>query len=146
MADMKAQKEAEAYVRKKLFEKEGMAFSEQKVALSRTNNEGEFKFDAVDAKKEIAINISTSSLFTVTGKEGSAKVHKIRSDMFFLFLAKVKERRVVFTEKNMYDYFAKQKKAGRVPTKIKLQYMELPPMLRQKVEDDRAKAVAEVKP
>ena len=146
MAEMKAQKEAEAYVRKKLFEKEGMAFSEQKVALSRTNNEGEFKFDAVDAKKEIAINISTSSLFTVTGKEGSGKVHKIRSDMFFLLLAKVKERRVVFTEKNMYDYFAKQKKAGRVPTKIKLQYMELPPMLRKKVEDDRAKAVAEVKP
>ena len=146
MADMKAQKEAEAYVRKKLFEKEGKAFSEQKVALSRTNNEGEFKFDAVDAKKEIAINISTSAHPTASGKSGAGKVHKIRSDMLFLFLAKVKERRVVFTEKDMYLYFTRQKKAGRVPTKIKLQYMELPPMLRQKVEDDRDKAVAESQP
>src|SRR6266496_2851230 len=50
---------------------------------------GVFDFDAVSGDKKVAISISTSGSLTSSGKRGAGKLFKLRSDMYFLLLAKV---------------------------------------------------------
>ena len=150
MADTTLQKEeVESYVREELAKRFETALEERGVPLKDVIGNGKFKFDAVDADITIAVNISTSSLRTTSGMIGMGKVHKIRSDMLYLLLADLKEpgkRVIAFTQKCMYDYFQKKQNNGRVPCKIELEHVELPPKLQDKLELSRQRAAKEVQP
>ena len=66
-------------------ERYGQRFSRERVEL---NAGGVFDFDAVSADATIVASISTIGLRTAGGSPGSGKVQKVRSDIFFLLLAK----------------------------------------------------------
>ncbi|MCA9277666.1 MAG: hypothetical protein H6815_02655 [Phycisphaeraceae bacterium] len=92
---------------------------------------GVFDFDAVSLDKSIVAVISTSGALTSSGKQASAKLHKIRADMLFLMmLPSCRNRLVVLTEKSMYDRLIREKEIGRVPEAINFLHAEIPSDLR----------------
>jgi hypothetical protein len=105
---------------------------------------GVFDFDAVSGDKTVAVTISTSGARTATGKYAVGKMHKIRSDMFFLLLADVKRRIVILTEKDMYEQCLKEREAGRVPKEIEFIHAEIPGELNRRLVAARARASGEV--
>ena len=104
MADTSVQVMVEGWVRREwLPHRYGQPFSRGRVDLS---SGGVFEFDAVSADGTIIANISTSGLKTATGNYGSGKVQKVRSDIFFLLLAKAARKVVLLTEPDMYQTMA----------------------------------------
>src|SRR5262249_35212511 len=107
---------------------------------------GVFDFDAVSADHSIAMAISTSCCRTRSGKNGVAKMNKIRSDMLFLVMAEAKQRIVVLTDRGMYEQCLKERAGGRAPTEIEFVHAELPAELAAKLVAAQLKASEEVSP
>ena len=128
--------EIEPWIRNKWLPKQsgfkGMKFASCKLPLSTG---GEFEFDAVDEARRVAVSISASNAKTASGKEKTGAIHKIRADMFFLLLADVEQRVVVFTDKALFERFEDDRVGRkRVPECIRFMHAPLPPDLQQKVE------------
>lgn len=104
---------------------------------------GKFKFDAADEDEIIAVNISTSCHKTIGGNIGAGKKNKIFKDLYFLLMANVERTAVIFTEKCMYESFAKEQTNGRVPKRVKLLYEPLSEKLQNEVNKARAQASVE---
>lgn len=144
MADTRVQLEVEDWVRRDWMRKEyGCEFHRERLRLSPG---GVFDFDAVSDDRIFAATISTSSARTASGKLGVGKKMKIRSDIYFLRLSEASRKVVVFTERDMYDEWAKEKEAGRVPKDIEFALAALPQNLDAKLQRARKKASDEVTP
>jgi len=117
-------------------------FSEE---LSLTSG-GVFDCGAVSEDKTIAVSISTSRYRTATGKVGTGKMNKIRSDIFFLLLCNLKRKIVAFTEKDMHEQWLKEKRQGRVPESIEFMLVDIPEDLRRRLVTARSRSSDEVSP
>lgn len=144
MANTRIQKQVEEWVCQEWMPKHyHQDFSEKPVTLC---SGGMFTFDAVSTDGRVVANISTSGLKTSGGKHGSAKVHKIRSDLFFLLLARAERTLMLLTEKDMYDWWVTEAKKGRVPASVEFVHVEIPLWLNEKLRVSRGKAAREVTP
>ena len=143
MAETKTQLEIEDWIRREwLSGKFRQRFIKNTVRLT---SGGMFEFDAVSVDESIVACISTSGLTTSGGKPGSGKRHKIRSDLFFLLLTpNSKQRLMVFTEQNMYEFWLKEQENGRVPRGIQFLIAAIPMELREKLSRAKAKSAEEV--
>ena len=143
MAETKTQLEIEDWIRREwLSGKFRQRFIKNTVRLT---SGGMFEFDAVSVDESIVACISTSGLTTSGGKPGSGKRHKIRSDLFFLLLTpSSKQRLMVFTEQDMYEFWLKEQKNGRVPRDIQFLIAAIPMELREKLSHAKAKSAEEV--
>ena len=145
MADTRVQLEVEDWICQEwMSEKFGQEFSKESTKLT---SGGVFEFDAVSEDYKIVAVISTSGARTATGKSAVGKIHKIRSDMFFLLLAADVERRiVVLTEQDMFSRWEKEEANGRVPQEIEFCLAEIPSELRKRLQSARVQASNEVSP
>ena len=143
MAETKTQLEIEDWIQREwLSGKFRQRFIKDTVRLT---SGGMFEFDAVSVDESIVACISTSGLTTSGGKPGSGKRHKIRSDLFFLLLTpSSKQRLMVFTEQDMYEFWLKEQKNGRVPRDIQFLIAAIPMELREKLSHAKAKSAEEV--
>lgn len=146
MADTKAQNEAEFWIRRHaLQQKFGQQFTKRSLVLSTG---GEFSFDAVSEDGKIVAVISTSPGTTSSGKDATAKLLKIRSDvLWFYMLERAPERRIlVFSEQSMVDLIEKEKTKGRFPQEFEILKVDLPPDLAARVAESQRIASEEVSP
>ena len=144
MADTRVQVEVEDWVRRHWMpEHFGESFYRERVRLS---SGGVFDFDAVNKDVSAVANISTSSAKTSGGKHAVGKVLKVRSDIYFLLLAEAKRRICVLTEEDMYDFWIRERQAGRVPNSVEFSLVRLPAELRATLMESQRKAAKEVSP
>ena len=144
MADTRVQLEVEDWVRRKWMPSQfGQRFGRERVPLT---SGGVFDFDAVSEDDTIVATISTSGARTASGKLGVGKLLKIRSDMYFLMLAKAQRRIVVLTELDMYERLMEERRSGRVPPEIEFVRLSLPDDLAVKLKEARMIASREVSP
>jgi len=144
MADTRIQIQVEDWIRRNWMPKKfGQKFYRERLQLS---SGGVFDFDAVSADNKIAATISTSSARTASGKQGIGKLLKIRSDMYFLLLAKTQRRLVILTEQDMYDRCMVELQNGRVPSSIEFIHAQIPQELDDKLISARRRASNEVSP
>jgi len=143
VADTRLQIEVERWVcRVVLPRKYGRAFAPKAIGLTPG---GSFDFDAVSDDGSIVACISTSGRRTASGKGGTGKTQKIRSDMFFLLLARRAKRRVaVFTESDMVEFWQGEHAKGRLPKRIELLKVSLPSALDRRLRRARKRASREV--
>ena len=142
MADTSAQLKVEDWVRREWMQaRYGHQFFRKRVPLT---SGGVFDCDAVSADGDIVAVISTSGSKTATGGPGSGKMHKIRSDMYFLLLAKARRSLVLLTESDMYARWVKEVHTGRVPTCIEFVHVEIPEPLNAELQESRRKASREM--
>jgi hypothetical protein len=118
-------------------------FSPQRVRLTPG---GVFQFDAVSEDQRVAACISTSSAKTASGKHAAGKIHKIRSDMLFLLLARARHRVAVFTERDMLYFWRDERAHGRLPKNIELVSVTLPRPLNQRLRRARRRSSQEARP
>ena len=122
----------------------GQRFSRERIPLT---SGGVFYFDAVSADhNKIVAVISTSGSKTASGNPGVGKMNKIRSDIYFLFLASAERKLVLLTEQDMYARWVKEVENGRVPSSIEFVRVEIPAHLDLKLRASRQKASREVTP
>lgn len=146
MAKSKTNEEVEVWIAENwLPEHIGKNLSFSKIKLPLTPG-GEFEFDAVSNDAQIIANISTSALKTASGNSGSGKVQKIRSDIYFLLLARAARKLMVLSEQDMYDWWIKEKERGRVPAEIELVLVGIPEELDSALRTSRQQASQEVTP
>ena len=81
-----------------------------------------------------------------SGKSGSGKMHKIRSDIYFLLLTKAEHKLVLLTEQDMYAQWKKEVEKGRVPSSVKFVRVEIPEHLNLELRASRQSASREVTP
>ncbi len=145
MADARVQLRVEGWVREEWLPGQfGQGFRADRVKLT---SGGFFDFDAVSDNDTIAANISTSRAMTPSGKRGSRKLMKTRSDMFFLLLAPVERRIVVLTESDMFDHWQKETEGGRVPPQIEFLHARgIPDELVARLKVAKKSAADEVSP
>lgn len=144
MADTRVQLEAEDWVRRHWLSKQlGRSFNRDRVRLQPG---GFFDFDAVSDDQSIVATISTSASRTAKGKEGTAKFHKLRSDMLFLVMANVERRLMVLTDATMYQRCLKEREGGRVPGSIEFFHADIPSELAARLLVSQARAAKEVTP
>ena len=144
MADTRAHRLVEDWIAGQwLPDRFDQAFSETQIRLS---SGGVFNFDAASEDREILANISTSNLKTGRGKYGTGKVHKIRSDIYFLLLARATRKLILLTEPDMYDWWLKEAARGRVPPEIGFQHVTIPDDLDAALQASRRRASREVTP
>ncbi len=144
MADASANLMVEEWVRGEwMFERYGQLFSSARVSLS---SGGFFNFDAVSADGRIVGNISTSGSKMANGKLGGGKMNKVRSDIYFLLLAKTERKVMVLTEQDMHERWLKEVEKGRVPRSIEFLRVDLPAELNLKLQAAKVKAALEVTP
>ena len=144
MADTRVQIEVEDWVRNNWMPANlGQNFIPEKLPLT---SGGVFDFDAVSKDKTIASNISTSGARTASGKNAVGKIHKIRSDIYFLLLCNVKRRIVALTEKDMFEHWLKERRVGRVPESIEFILVGIPDELRRRLVCARSRSSGEVSP
>ena len=142
MADTRVQVMVEDWVRREWMpERYGQRFSRERVDLS---SGGVFDFDAVSTDGTIVANISTSGSKTVRGKHGTGKMLKVRSDIFFLLLAKAHRKLVLLTESDMCERWLSEVENGRVPDSIEFVHVEIPDDLDLKLKASREAASREV--
>lgn len=142
MADTRVQVMIEDWVRREWMpQRYGQPFSRGQVELT---SGGVFDFDAVSADGAIVANISTSGLKTARGKHGSGKVLKVRSDIFFLLLARAPRKLMLLTESDMHDRWISEAESGRVPASIKFAHVQIPRALDLKLRASREVASREV--
>ncbi len=72
-------------------------------------------------------------------------MNKIRSDILFLLLAKADRKLVVFTERDMYEWWNREDARGRVPGGIEFKLVEIPEDLRAKLEKAQREASREMR-
>lgn len=101
---------AETWLPQKL----GKPFSRQRVRLT---SGGAYTFPCVseDSQTAGAVIITTAG-----GKNSSSKLYKVRSDFYFLLLARVENRLAIFTDRPMYKMVCDEQKEGRVAKEIEL--------------------------
>jgi hypothetical protein len=146
MADTKAQNEAEFWIRRHALQEQfGQQFTKRSLVLTTG---GEFSFDAVSEDGKIVAAISTSVGTRPGGKDATAKLLKIRSDvLWFYMLERVPERKMlVFSEQSMVDLVEKEKKKGRFPLEFEILKVELPSDIAVKVAESQRIASEEVSP
>ena len=144
MADTRAHRLAEQWIAGEWLPRQfGQTFAETQLSLSPG---GVFNFDAVSEDHRIAANISTSAEKTNTGKHGTAKVQKIRSDIFFLLLATAQRKLIVLSEQDMHAWWLKEAARGRVPAEIEFLHVVLPDDLIFSLQASRRRASREVTP
>ena len=144
MADTRIALMVEDWVRREWMPTEyGQRFSRERVPLT---SGGVFDFDAVSADDRIVANISTSGSRTASGKHAVGKMLKVRSDVYFLLLAKAERRLVLLTERDMYEQWMKEVENGRVPSGIEFAHVEIPSELDSKLRVSRLRASQEVSP
>ena len=142
MANTSVQREVEAWVRASLSRKHKREFSSYQAPLA---SGGTFAFDAVSHDRKVVACISTSGYRTASGKGGSGKIHKIRSDMFFLLLARgARHRLAVFTESDMLGFWKTEQDNGRLPKSITLVPALLPEVLDRRLRRARRRSSREV--
>lgn len=93
-------------------------FDRQKVKLS---SGGSYTFPAVSNDLLAAATVHTS---TASGKSAQSKLNKVRSDLYFLLLAKVDRRISVFTDRSMFNLVRTEQSEGRVPKDFELLLIE----------------------
>ena len=144
MANTKAQRQVEDWIAGEWLPKRfGQAFSETQLPLS---SGGVFNFDAVSEDREMVANISTSTEKTASGNHGSAKVQKIRSDIYFLLLARPSRKLIVLSEPDMHAWWRKETARGRVPAQIEFLHVVIPEHLNAILQASRRQASREVTP
>ncbi len=144
MANTHIQKQVEEWIRQEWMPKHHhQDFSEKDVSLC---SGGTFTFDAVSTDGRIVANISTGGLKTSSGKYGPGKVHKIRSDVFFLLLVKAERTLMLLMEQDMYNWWVAEAQKGRVPVRVEFVHVEIPLWLNEKLRVSRWKAAREVTP
>ena len=144
MADTRAHELAEQWIAGEWLPKRfGQSFSEAHLPLSPG---GVFTFDAVSEDRRIVANISTSAEKTARGKHGTAKVQKIRSDIYFLLLSTAKTKLIVLSEPDMYAWWHEEAVRGRVPAEIGFLHAVLPDELNVILQASRRRASREVTP
>ena len=121
----------------------GQRFSRERVSLT---SGGLFDFDAVSGDGKIVANISTSGAKTASGRHAVGKVLKVRSDVYFLLLAKAERTLVLLTEQDMHEQWLKEAENGRVPSRIEFVHVEIPAELDAKLQASRLRASNEVSP
>jgi hypothetical protein len=145
MADSKTQRDAEVWIREQWLPKVfGQQFFKKKLPL---RSGGKFEFDGVSLDDHIAVSISTSCGITNGGKKASPKLHKMRADALFLFLANVEQRFLVFSDRCMFDLCQAEINSGRFPHEVKIRLVEsLPVELETALVNARRLAALEVSP
>ncbi|HYR09835.1 MAG TPA: hypothetical protein VEQ60_18820 [Longimicrobium sp.] len=142
MADTRFRKEAEDWVRTKaLPELLKQTFSTRNLKLE---SGGVFEFDAVSDDGIIVASISTSSSRTSGNNLCTGAIHKLRSDMLFLLLARAEQPYIVLTQADMYAYWMNERERGRVPLTIRFLHTPLPDHLAQRLAESRTKASEEM--
>jgi hypothetical protein len=141
MADTRVQLEVEDWVRRNwMAQQYGTTFSRERMPLT---SGGVFDFDAVSADHSIVATISTSGRRTSTGKNGTGKMLKLRSDMLYLVMVKARRKIMVLTERDMCDQCEKDLKDGRLPLEIEFVCAMLPDEIRSRLIAAREKAASE---
>ena len=144
MASATIPSEVETWIREEwLPQRFRRSFTKKKVRLE---SGGEFEFDAVSDDDVVVANISTSSLKTASGNVGAGKIHKVRSDIYFLLLAPCAKKLMLLTDREMHEAWLKQIDYGRVPDSIQIRCVEIPNLLREKLKAAQKNASAEVTP
>ena len=134
----------EDWVRREwMLERYGRRFSRERADL---NSGGVFDFDAVSADATIVANISTSGSKTASGNYAVGKMLKVRSDVYFLLLAKADRKLMLLTERDMYERWLSEVEGGRVPDCIEFLHVEIPDDLNLKLKASRRAASREVTP
>jgi hypothetical protein len=128
MANSASARDAEAWVRDTYLPKRyKVSFGKKKMELT---SGGKIEFDAVSDDGAIVATISTAGYETAA----AGKMHKIRSDAFFLLLAKADKKLLAFTEADMHEAWQKEQISGRLPSDIQLVKVELTPSLRRRLD------------
>jgi hypothetical protein len=126
MADLKAQIEAEQWIREEYLPKKyGQPFREKSLELQ---SRALARFDAVSEDGEIVAAISTCSGFSSNGRKNEDELNQTRSAALrFLMLDYIpKERLMIFTEQSMIDLVKDEKKRDRFPKALKIMKVKLP--------------------
>jgi len=124
----------------------GREVSQDRIALKWG---GMFEFDAVvvnEGNIEAVYLLSCSDYQTRTGKPGAGKLHKIKGDILMLLGAPTKERVLAFTGKSMFERVRKEQERGRIPSEIRLEWVDLPPELARIVRAVKERSEEEVSP
>jgi hypothetical protein len=121
----------------------GQCFRRDRVPLT---SGGVYAFDAVSEDGHTLATISPSGAKMSSGKRGSGKVMKLRSDMLFLSLASPKRAAIILTERDMFEQAQKEKDAGRVPQNIEFHHAPLPPDLAARLKLAKKVSSDEVSP
>jgi hypothetical protein len=135
MADMKAQNEAQKWIREEYLPKKyGQPFREKSLELQ---SRALARFDAVSEDGEIVAAISTCSGFSSNGRKNEDELNQTRSAALrFLMLDYIpKERLMIFTEQSMIDLVKDEKKRDRFPKALKLMKVKLPVEIAEKVDE-----------
>ena len=144
MADARVQLEAEAWVRDNWLPRVfGQHFESKPLKLAPG---GTYNFNAVSADGKIAVAVATSQALTASGKRGSGKMLKIRSDILFLLMSPVERRILVFTEPDMLELCEDERRNGRTPDGIEFTHAALPTALALRLQRARRAASVEVTP
>lgn len=144
MATTSVQHEIGRWLREHWMPKQfGQPFTRRPVRLQTG---GTFNFAAVSEDESIVGTISTSSALTAAGKEGTAKFHKLRSDMLYLTMAPCPRRVMILTDSAMHQRCLHERKTGRVPACIEFLHAEIPAEYASKLTIAQAEAAKEVTP
>ena len=142
MADSRVHKQVETWITQEwLLKQVGQPFTESQLPLE---SGGVFRFDAVSEDHQIVANISTSALKTSKGKHGTAKIQKIRSDIYFLILVRAKRKLIVLSERDMHTWWLSEVDRGRVPAEIEFLHATIPDVLDSALRTSRQQASQEV--
>ncbi|MEW6141640.1 MAG: hypothetical protein AB1597_00585 [Chloroflexota bacterium] len=111
-----------------------MTFTEKPVPIGvkRDGSIAKHKFDAVSSDGTVIASIKSHSWKTSGGKIPSGKIGEIYQSLYFLSLAKAKTKLLIFTNKDTRDGFERIAD-GKVPSDVKIKYLQLPPKLQLEV-------------
>jgi hypothetical protein len=143
MASSRIQLVVEAWLRENWMPgRFGQAFYSKRLMLTTG---GHFNFDAVSQDEAIVASISTSAAKTATGKPGSGKLLKLRSDMLFLLLVSGPKRKfIILTDETMHATCLAEANRKRVPMGVEFLLAEIPSALQEHLVKARAVAAKEV--
>ncbi len=101
---------------------------------------GSYTFPAVSAEQSSVATIHTGSAH---GKNAPSKIYKVRSDLYFLLLAKAQNKTAVFTDRAMFNYFRDEKEEGRLPKEVQLLWVDkLPDEIAAILESTQAPSIS----
>jgi hypothetical protein len=105
---------------------------------------GLFECDVVVKSKNKILEIhcfSTSEYKTDNGKAGSGKLFKIKADALMLSSISCPIKILAFTGRTMYDKVWQEQENGRFPFDIKIEYVETPESIKNKIMEIKEEAV-----
>ena len=110
---------------------------------------GKFEYDAVvyDSGRITSVYLlSCSEYKTSTGKGGTGKFQKIKSDLLMMVGTNAPTKTMAFLGKTMYEQFKTQQQMGRLPQDIKCMLVESSDEINQLILGIRGEASNEVSP